>query len=267
MACKVFLSCSFMICLHSLFSEKKLKNEARKCKILIIKVSIVLALSPSLSPLLSLSLSLSLFVRPSACSSVCQSLCTPESKKQCVAFLIVATFNIHSGETESEGGRWNWGAWPGVALANFTNINYDFISSQSAVLSTSLSHSLALSRFLFLASPCGCPESLRLWRNLINFTLLEESCAGCQKSVQMINELINMRQKFPLPLLTTALHFPTTSHPPGWLKIVPCGKCNYALCDLRKFSLHTFRLGQLQSRSGTFSPTCSCSCKAGQRHT
>lgn len=149
-------------------------------------------------------------------------------------------------ETESEGGRWNWGAWPGVALANFTNINYDFISSQSAVLSTSLSHSLALSRFLFLASPCGCPESLRLWRNLINFTLLEESCAGCQKSVQMINELINMRQKFPLPLLTTALHYPTTSHPPGWLKIVPCGKCNYALCDLRKFSLHTFRLGQLQ---------------------
>lgn len=37
------------------------------------------------------------------------------------------------------------GAWPGVALANFTNINYDFISSQPAVLSTSLSLSLALS--------------------------------------------------------------------------------------------------------------------------
>lgn len=142
-----------MICLHSLFSAKKLKNEARKCKILIIKVSIVLALSPSLSPSLSLSLSLSLFVRPSACSSVCQSLCTPESKKQCVAFLIVATFNIHSGGRKRwrergkvrERGRWNWGAWPGVALANFTNINYDFISSQPAVLSTSLSLSLALS--------------------------------------------------------------------------------------------------------------------------
>lgn len=43
------------------------------------------------------------------------------------------------------------GSWPDVALANFTNINYDFISSQPAVLSTSLSLSLALTRSLSLA--------------------------------------------------------------------------------------------------------------------
>lgn len=46
-----------------------------------------------------------------------------------------------------------------------------------------------------------------------------------------------MRQKFA-PL------YP--SFPKALLKMVACGKCNYALCDLRKFSLHTFRLGQLQ---------------------
>lgn len=46
-----------------------------------------------------------------------------------------------------------------------------------------------------------------------------------------------MRQKFA-PL------YPPSPQAP--LKMVACGKCNYALCDLRKFSLHTFRLGQLQ---------------------
>lgn len=35
--------------------------------------------------------------------------------------------------------------WPDVALANFTNINYDFISSQPAVLSTSFSLSISSS--------------------------------------------------------------------------------------------------------------------------
>lgn len=129
------------------------------------------------------------------------------------------------------------GPCPDVALANFTNINYDFISSQPAVLSTSFSFSISPYPSLSY-SPLHVCESLRLWRNLINFTLLEESCAGCQKSVQMINELINMPQKFsPRQLLRPCS---------GGLKMVACGKCNYALCDLRKFSLHTFRLGRLQ---------------------
>jgi len=46
----------------------------------------------------------------------------------------------------------------------------------------------------------GVSERVSLWRNLINFTLLRVHCtlAGCRKSVQMINELINMRQNLSL---------------------------------------------------------------------
>jgi len=99
-----------------------------------------------------------------------------------------------------------------VALANFTNINYDFIL-QSALLCfhcfladfSLLSHTDFPLLQLCFWQLCEYVLRVCLWRNLINFTLLEKSRVCCQKSVQMINELINMRQKFgPHPCQMTA---------------------------------------------------------------
>lgn len=150
------------------------KNE-RKCKILIIKLWIVLVLSPA---------------RLSVCSSsrlsVCQLLCTPESQKrsrrkkytQCVQFLIVASFNSRRVQALP------LPILPILIMISFwSQLCVAFCFHCSFALILSLSHSPCDFPLLLVCFWQLCEYVLWvcLWRNLINFTWLEQSRVDCQK--------------------------------------------------------------------------------------